>query len=132
MCVIHVWLFVTLRTVARLLYPWRSPDKNTGVGCHALLQGIFPTQGSNSGLPHCRWILYHLRHQETKISTQETRYHGHVPAETTGSSRHWAVQASDCGSTWTRLSNMLTKVKSSCFQSLNVKKLEISIGNRKP
>ena len=37
--------------------------RNTGVGCHALLQGIFPTQGSNPGLPHCRWILYHLSHQ---------------------------------------------------------------------
>jgi len=33
------------------------------VGCHALLQGIFPTQGLNSGLPHCRQILYHLSHQ---------------------------------------------------------------------
>ena len=31
----------------RLLYPWDFPGKNTGVGCHALLQGIFPTQGSN-------------------------------------------------------------------------------------
>ena len=41
---------------------WDSPGKNTGVGCHALLQGIFPTQGSNPGLPHCRWILYHLSH----------------------------------------------------------------------
>ena len=40
-----------------------SPGKNTGVGCHILLQGIFPTQGSNPGVPHCRWILYHLRHQ---------------------------------------------------------------------
>ena len=40
-----------------------SPDKNTRVGCHALLQGIFPTQGSNPGLPHCRRILYHLSHQ---------------------------------------------------------------------
>ena len=40
-----------------------SPGKNTGVGCHALLQGIFPTQGSNPGLLHCRWILYHLSHQ---------------------------------------------------------------------
>ena len=40
-----------------------SPGKNTGVGCHALLQGIFPTQRSNPGLPHCRWILYHLSHQ---------------------------------------------------------------------
>ena len=40
-----------------------SPGKNTVVGCLALLQGIFPTQGSNSGLPHCRRILYHLSHQ---------------------------------------------------------------------
>ena len=48
---------------ARLLCPWDSPDKNTGVGCHAFLQGIFLTQGLNPGLQHCRWILYHLRHQ---------------------------------------------------------------------
>ena len=40
-----------------------SPGKNTGVGCHALLQGIFPPQGSNPGLPHCRWILFQLSHQ---------------------------------------------------------------------
>ena len=40
-----------------------SPGKNTGVGCHALLLGIFPTQGSNPGLLHCRWILYHISHQ---------------------------------------------------------------------
>ena len=40
-----------------------SPGKNTGVGCHALLQGIFRTQGSNLGLPHCRWVLYQLSHQ---------------------------------------------------------------------
>ena len=37
-----------------------APGKNTGVGCHALLQGVFPTQGLNPGLLHCRWILYHL------------------------------------------------------------------------
>ena len=41
-----------------LYSPWDSPGKNTGVGCHALLEGIFPTQGSNPALPHCRWILY--------------------------------------------------------------------------
>ena len=40
-----------------------SPGKNTGVGCHALLQGIFPTQGSYPGLLHCRRILYCLCHQ---------------------------------------------------------------------
>ena len=48
---------------ARLLCPWDSPGRNTGVGCHALLQGIFPTQGSNPGLPHCGQILYPLSHQ---------------------------------------------------------------------
>ena len=43
--------------------PWNSPGKNTGVGCHSLFQGIFPTQGLNPGLLHCRKILYHLSHQ---------------------------------------------------------------------
>ena len=47
----------------RLLCPWDSPGKNTGVGCHALLQGIFSAQGSNLGLTHCRQILYRLKHQ---------------------------------------------------------------------
>ena len=42
-----------------------SPGQNTGVGCHALLRGILPTQGSNLGIPHCRQILYHLIHQES-------------------------------------------------------------------
>ena len=45
----------------RLLCPWNSPGKNTGVGSHSLLQGIFPTQGSNPGLPNCRQIFYCLR-----------------------------------------------------------------------
>ena len=40
-----------------------SPGKKTGMGCHAFLQGISPTQGSNPGLPQCKWILYHLSHQ---------------------------------------------------------------------
>ena len=42
------------------------PSKNTGVGCHCLLQGIFLTQGSNLGLLHCRQILYHLSYQGSK------------------------------------------------------------------
>ena len=40
--------------------PWNSPGQNTGVGSLSLLQGIFPTQGLNPGLPHYRWILYQL------------------------------------------------------------------------
>ena len=46
-----------------LFRPWDFPDKNTGVGCHFLLQGNFPTQGSNPGLPHYRQTLYHLSHK---------------------------------------------------------------------
>ena len=46
----------------RLLCQRNFPAKNTGVGCHALLQDVFPAQGTNPGLPHCRWILYHLNH----------------------------------------------------------------------
>ena len=47
-------LFATPWTVActKLLLPWDFLGKSTGVGCHFLLQGIFPTQGSNLGLPH--------------------------------------------------------------------------------
>ena len=43
---------------------WDSPGKNTGVCCHALLQRIFRTQGSNPFLHHCRQILYQLSHKE--------------------------------------------------------------------
>ena len=41
-----------------LYSPWNSPGLNTGAGSLSILQGIFPTQGLNPGLPHCRWILY--------------------------------------------------------------------------
>ena len=43
-----------------LYRPWNSPGQNTGVGSYFLLQGIFPTLGSNPSPPHCRWILYQL------------------------------------------------------------------------
>ena len=60
----HVWLFATLWTVAyQASLSMRFSGKSTGVGCHFLLQGIFPTQGSNPGLLHCRQMLYLLSHQ---------------------------------------------------------------------
>ena len=46
-----------------LYSPWNSPGQNTGVDSPSLLQRIFPTQGSNPGLPHGRQILYQLSHQ---------------------------------------------------------------------
>ena len=52
----------------RLLCPWDSPGKNTVVGCHAFLQGIFLTQRWNLGLQHCRRILYRLVTREAQWS----------------------------------------------------------------
>ena len=46
-----------------LYSPWNSPGQNTGVGSLSHLQGIFPTQGSNPRLPHCRQSLYQLSHK---------------------------------------------------------------------
>ena len=49
-----------------LYSPWHSPGQNTGVGSLSLLHGIFPTQGSNPGLLHCRQILYQLTTREAQ------------------------------------------------------------------
>ena len=54
-----VWLFAA---------PWNSPGRNTAVGSLSLLQGIFPIQGWNPGLLHCRWILYQLSHKGIPFS----------------------------------------------------------------
>ena len=59
---------------ARLLCLWNSPGKNTGVSCHVLLQGIFPTQGSNTCLLHCRQILYHLSHEGSLLLRDISKY----------------------------------------------------------
>ena len=49
-----------------LYSPWNSPGHYTGVGSHSFLQGIFPTQRLNPGLPYCRWIVYCLSHGEAQ------------------------------------------------------------------
>ena len=59
---------------ARLLCPRDFPGKNTGMGCHSLLQKIFPTQGSNLRLLHCRQTFYHLNHK-TKNKISILKYH---------------------------------------------------------
>ena len=51
-----------------------SPGKNTGVGCHAFLQGVFPTQVSKPGPPHCRWILCKLSHQGSPRTLEWVAY----------------------------------------------------------
>ena len=66
----RAWLLTESRSVVSdslrphgLYSPWNSPGQNTGVSSRSLLQGIFPTQGSNQGLLHCRQILYKLSYQ---------------------------------------------------------------------
>ena len=57
---------ISLSVVSSSLWPHTVhgiPGQNTGVGNHSLLQGIFPTQSLNPGLPHCGQIFYHLKHQ---------------------------------------------------------------------
>ena len=56
---------------ARLLCPWNSLGKNTGVVSHSLLQGIFPTQRLSTGLLPCMWILYLLSHQGSPFNKPE-------------------------------------------------------------
>ena len=60
------------RQPTRLLHPRDSPGKSTRVGCHLLLPGSFPTQGSNLCLLHCRQILYHWSTREAIINTVRT------------------------------------------------------------
>ena len=69
----HVWLFEAPWTIYS---PWNSPGQNTRVGSFPLLQGIFPTQGSNPGFPHCRWILYQLSHKGSPKVREESEKGG--------------------------------------------------------
>ena len=77
-------LFVTpwIVVCTKLLRPWDFQGKSTGVGCHFLLQGIFPTQGSNPGLSLCRQMLYRLSHpggSDAKASAHNARDLGSLP-----------------------------------------------------
>ena len=74
----HARLFVTPWIVActKLLHPWDFQGKSPGVGCHFLLQGIFPTQGSNPGLSHCRQTLYPLSHQGSNLPRLKKKKNG--------------------------------------------------------
>ena len=61
------WMSLSCSDSVTPLYSlWNSPRQNTGVGSLSLLQRIFPTQGLNPGLLHCRQILYHLSHREAQ------------------------------------------------------------------
>ena len=70
---------------------WNSPGKNTWVGSHSLLQGIFPTHGSNSSLPHCWWIIYQLSHKGSPIKAQKTLNNQRNPERTKPEASHFLI-----------------------------------------
>ena len=94
----------TAAAAAAALYsPWNSPGQNTGVGSLSLLQGVFPTQESNPGLPHCRWILYQLSHKGSprilewvaypfSSGSSEPRNQTRVSCITGGFFTNWAIR----------------------------------------
>ena len=93
-----VQLFVTPWTT-RLLRPWDSPGRNTGVGCHFLLQEIFPTQKLNKGLLHCRQILYQVSHQRSPLGLErKDGYEGNFRRGEgeTGESSTWVAPVQKC------------------------------------
>ena len=63
---------------ARFLCPWDFPGGNTGVGYHSLIQGTFPSQGSNLGVLNCRQILYRLSHQRLQRVKEELYVVNHL------------------------------------------------------
>ena len=77
-CVLVVHSCLTLfdpwTVASQALCAWDSPGKNTGVGYHSILQGIFPTQGSNPDLLHCRQILYHLSHKGSLVVSHKIKH----------------------------------------------------------
>ena len=73
----YLWKWKSLSCVRLFVTPyspWNSPGQNTVVGSPSLLQGIFPTQGSNPGLSHCRRILYQLSHKGSPIILEWVAY----------------------------------------------------------
>ena len=105
-CVSHLIMSNSLQP-PRLLCPWDSPGKNTGVGCHFLLQGIFPTQILNPSLLYCRQILHWLSHQGSPryfaLASQRRQWHptpvllrgkSHGQRSLVGSSP-WGLEESD-------------------------------------
>ena len=68
-----------------------SPGKNTGMGCHFLLQGVFLTQGSNLSLLYCRWILYHLSYLGSPLEARKDKETDYPPLQKEWSPAHTLI-----------------------------------------
>ena len=96
-CFSRIQLFATPSTVShQLLCPWDFPGKNTGVSCHFLLQGIFPTQGSNLSLLHRRWILDHCATWEAQSGSYFSLFSGVRSWKCKSLSHVWLCNPMDC------------------------------------
>ena len=86
---------------AMLLRPWNSPGKNTGVYGHSLHQRLFPTQGLNPRLLHCRWILYRLSHQGSPRTGlgYELNHHG-LSSSPVAETHNKAIKQKDSSGCW--------------------------------
>ena len=80
-----------------LYSPWHSPGQNTAVGSLSLLPGIFPTQGLNPGLPHCRQILFQLSHKRSPRTLE------------------WVAYPFSSGSSWPRNQTEVSRVAGGFF-----------------
>ena len=93
------------RQPTRLRRPWDSPGKNTGVGCHYLLQRIFPAQGLNWGLLHCKQILYQLSYEgNPKLLVNGTPLQ-YSRLENPMDGGGWCTAVHGVTKSWTRLSD---------------------------
>ena len=91
---------------------WNSPGQNTGVGSLSLLQGIFPTQGSNPGPPHCRWILY------------QPSYKG-IPRML-----EWVAYPFSSGSSWPRNQTRVSCLAGGFFANWAIREAVISVNKQ--
>ena len=99
-----IQFFATLWTIYS---PWNSPGHNTGVGSLALLQWIFPTQGSNPGLPHCRQIPYQLSHKGSPIL-------------------EWVAYPFSSGSSWPKYQTRVSWIAGGFFTNWSIREAKIS------
>ena len=94
-----------------------SSGKKTGMGCHPLPQGIFPTQGSNPGLPHYRWILYHLSHEGSLLYFKQMFIHTVSPQFGDGAAKTQRISVTAQSETKLEVSH--AESKSDAFSTLS-------------
>ena len=95
----RVWLSTLWTVASQAPLSMGFSRQDSGVGCHAILQRIFPIQGMNPGLPHCKWILYCLSHQGSPRELE------------------WVAYSFSRGSSWPRNWNRVSSIAGEFFTS---------------